>query len=319
VTLNLARHPFANLRPMRRLGIALWVVGGLAVLTAGWLFVSYLIGSSEKRAALTRLEEERAGESQRLIGLRSQLARFELAAQNREVDYLNERIAERTFAWSRLFDDLAEVLPWNVRIVSLSPLSITPARRDARGQRDSEPGEEFALRLVGGARDGEALLVFVDRLFAHPAFGHPDLEGERNADGEVQFSVTVTYRPRRDGAPPAVLASAINELSTPGQAEAQSTLTAPSAGPVASAVIAPDVAPATPGGGSPRPAAGAVPYSPPPTGNAPLVQAELAPAPLVVEPGGWPDVLTGGLSTAAPPQPEPLPLADPYSSSVGIR
>jgi hypothetical protein len=50
-----------------------------------------------------------------------------------------------------------------------------------------------------------------------------------------------------------------------------------------------------------------------------LVQAELAPAPLVVEPGGWPDVLTGGLSTAAPPQPEPLPLADPYSSSVGIR
>ena len=111
MTLNLARHPFANLRPLRRLGIALWVVGGLAVLTAGWLFVSYLIGSSEKRAALALLEDERAQESQRLSGLRAQLARFELAAQNREVDYLNERIAERTFAWSRLFDDLAEVLP----------------------------------------------------------------------------------------------------------------------------------------------------------------------------------------------------------------
>ncbi len=322
-TLNLARRPFANLRPLRRLGIALWAVGGLAVLTAGWLFVSYLIGSSEKRAALDRLEDQRAQESQRLSGLRAQLARFELATQNREVGYLNERIAERTFAWSRLFDDLAEVLPWNVRIVSLSPLSITPARRDTRGQRSSEPGEEFALRLVGGARDGEALLIFVDRLFAHPAFGHPNLENERRADAEVHFALTVTYRPRREGAPPAVTASSVTELSgsSPQQAASQAS---PPGAPAAVAGTA------APGGGgaqiaetsaAPQVGAGAAEPAPRSSAEAAWMAAgapPAAPPPLIVEPGGWSEVVTGGLTTAAPPQPEPVPLANPYSSTVGI-
>ena len=175
MTLNLARRPFANLRPLRRLAIGLWALGGVAAAAALWLFAAYLSGSAEKRAELGRLQEVGAAESQKIAGLEGELGRFDLSAQNREVAYINDRISERTFGWSALFDDLADVLPWNVRIESLSPLSITPGKRPVAAAE--QPVEKtFLLRFAGTAKDGEALLTFVDRLFAHPAFAEPDLE-----------------------------------------------------------------------------------------------------------------------------------------------
>jgi len=99
VTLNLARRPFANLRPLRRLAIGLWALGGVAAAAALWLFAAYLSGSAEKRAELGRLQEVGAAESQKIAGLEGELGRFDLAAQNREVAYINDRISERTFGW----------------------------------------------------------------------------------------------------------------------------------------------------------------------------------------------------------------------------
>jgi Tfp pilus assembly protein PilN len=336
VTLNLARRPFANLRPLRRLAIGLWALGGVAAAAALWLFAAYLSGSAEKRAELGRLQEAGAAESQRIAGLEGELGRFDLAAQNREVAYINDRISERTFGWSALFDDLADVLPWNVRIESLSPLSITPGKRPVAAA-DQPVEKTFLLRFGGTAKDGEALLTFIDRLFAHPAFAEPNLEQERRENGEeLSFSLTVTYRPHAVAAPsqfgPASSLAPPPE-SAPGAVAGLDTApaargTSPSgvAGPAPSASAA---APA-PAFGGPRSATAAA-AEPPPAGEGEAVETgEVRVESTAPGARGWIGVAAGQGTTAdvptvdprtlapAPPSP-PLPLAPTMSSTIGIR
>lgn len=330
MTLNLARRPFANLRPLRRLAIGLWLLGGVAALLSLWLYVAYASGSAEKRRELARLENSANGESARISGLEAELGRSDLASQNREIEYLNDRIAERTFAWSALFDDLAEVLPWNVRVLSLSPLSVMPNRRAGSAAAAPAPGT-FGLHLVGSARDGEALLLFVDRLFAHPSFAEPNLEQERRQNGEeLQFSLTVTYRPRGVSLPGAIVPTA---SAGPAGEQVASAVANPGAVPAA----APGTAPAT----SPLVAVEASPAAPPaveqparPVVEQPAALARLAaPASEPAAPRGWPGVEIASATTAPVPEPQldenapvepglagaPLPLDPVYSSTVGIR
>jgi Tfp pilus assembly protein PilN len=343
VTLNLARRPFANLRPLRRLAIGLWALGGVAAAAALWLFAAYLSGSAEKRAELGRLQEVGAAESQKIAGLEGELGRFDLAAQNREVAYINDRISERTFGWSALFDDLADVLPWNVRIESLSPLSITPGKRPV-APPDQQVEKTFLLRFGGTAKDGEALLTFVDRLFAHPAFAEPDLEQERRENGEeLRFTLTVTYRPHAVTAPtqfgpasstappPASAPGALAGLGTAPEAPA-----AASPSGIAGTAPSPNAAAPAPAFGVPRSAAAAA-AEPPARGDEPAPagegvvergEAEVEPAAPVTR--GWIGVDAGQGTTAevpvvdpralAPAPPSlPLPLAPTMSSTIGIR
>lgn len=204
---NLARRPFVNARPVARLALLLWLLG-LGLLIANVFSVSaYLVGSAQKRERLAELEKEIATESGRSAELVRELAGMDLEDLNDRVAYLNRRIAERTFTWGRLFDDISEVLPRDVRIVGISPLTIA---RDERG-RGRAPGSartdaaadaapEFALAINGVARSAEQLLDFIDALFARPDFAHPDLASEEAAADGLSFNATAVYRPHRDGA-----------------------------------------------------------------------------------------------------------------------
>ena len=43
--LNLSSEPFRNLRPLMRTATAMWVAGGLLLISNAWLFGSYFTGS----------------------------------------------------------------------------------------------------------------------------------------------------------------------------------------------------------------------------------------------------------------------------------
>lgn len=187
---NLARQPFLNLRPLRRVAAALTLAG--VALTA-WNVVSYLragSGAAQRSAELARLTAETAAARARLATIESDLAARDLAAENRRAIFLNDRIAERTFDWNALFDRLAEVLPRGVRLRSLTPrLGAAPADGDA-----ARP--VVSLGLDAEAEDGEAMLELVDNLFAHPAFASPNLSREsRQRGGEIAFDLSVDYFP----------------------------------------------------------------------------------------------------------------------------
>ncbi len=220
-SLNLARRPFINSRPVTRAAVLLWALGVVLLASNVSLFWSYLSGSQEKRRELaeigTRIDEERQAQ----VHLEGQIGALNLEKQNRQVSYLNQKISERTFSWSVLLDNLAKVLPDGVRLLRLAPQGIAdrePRRSGAVVVRDTKGTAPVTLQITGEAKSSEALLQFVDNLFAHPVFADPDLAREsRDKDDREQFELKVKYRPagipahspviveapaRRTGAPP---------------------------------------------------------------------------------------------------------------------
>lgn len=118
---NLARRPFVNLRPVVRLAALLWVLGGLLLAYNVWLYVSHWQGTATNRARLEALERDIDREAAKLGELDPALQRINLARQNARVAFLNRLIAYRTFPWSALFEDLEEVVPLDVRLLSVQP------------------------------------------------------------------------------------------------------------------------------------------------------------------------------------------------------
>jgi hypothetical protein len=195
--LDLAARPFVNRRPVVRLALLLWLAGGALLAGNLWLYWDFLAGRGDVHARRLEVEEAIAIEERRISGLTGELAGYDLEAQNEQVAYLNQRIDQRRFSWSRLFDELAELLPRDVRIQSL-----TPGGTDAGGRAAARRGADGAgdgrvvLGIQAEARSDEAILELVDALFADRDFERPNLIQQAAAEGGlVRFSLDTIYRP----------------------------------------------------------------------------------------------------------------------------
>lgn len=199
---NLARRPFTNQRPVKRISWLLVILGLVLLLVDLWLYTGYVTTRRANATELTEIEASIVAERQAMDTAARRLDGAEVAQQNELVGFINQRIAERTFGWSVLFDRLAYLLPQDVRLTSLAPTFGTSEepRRRARtaAQRDAlPPGRTVELRISALARQDEALLEFLDALFADPAFRNPNLAREaKQASGEVEFQLSVTYLPQ---------------------------------------------------------------------------------------------------------------------------
>jgi Tfp pilus assembly protein PilN len=199
--LNLARRPFLNSRPVVRTALLLWLIGLLLLLGNVSLFWSYLSSSADKRQQIAQGEREIERQDRAARQLQGRLDGIDLERQNEQIDFLNEKIEERTFSWSLLLDRIAEALPNDVRLVRLAPETAEKAagrgRRSQSTLKSRKVEGQVALTITGETRSDEALLRFVDNLFAHPAFADPNLlrEERQEQDGLVRFELTMQYIP----------------------------------------------------------------------------------------------------------------------------
>lgn len=233
--LNLARRPFLNSRPVVRVALLLWVLGFLLLLGNVSLFWGYLSSSADKRQQISRGEQEVARQQRAAAQLQSRLDNIDLVRQNEQVDFLNQKIEERTFSWSLLLDRLAEVLPNDVRLTRLTPRTEERAEgagtasgrsRPARGKLRREG--QIPLSITGETRNDEALLRFVDNLFAHPAFVDPNpTREERLENNLVRFDLSVQYIP---GGGPAGAAATAPKIEESPATEIQNPAPPPSGG-----------------------------------------------------------------------------------------
>lgn len=193
---NLARRPFVNDRPVRRAALLLLVAGLVLAAANGWFYTRYFIQRGANEGELVRLGEQIESEERQVAALSRRLAVADISQQNELVTFLNQRIAERTFGWSVLFDRLEDLLPEDVRLVSLSPrdASEQPAPGDPVGE------QRFNLAIVAVSRQPEAVLELIDALFADPAFRDPDLHQENFREATITFTLDVVYLPQVAGA-----------------------------------------------------------------------------------------------------------------------
>jgi Tfp pilus assembly protein PilN len=191
--LDLASRPFVNRRPVIRLSALLWLVGGLLLAGNIWLYWDFIAGRGNLHAQLRDVNEKIGIEERRISALSNELSSFDLAEQNPQVFYLNQRIGQRRFSWSRLFDELSDLLPRDVRLTSLAPSAPGDDRRDPAG---AAAGERVLLDIKAQARNDQAILDFVDALFADPSFERPNLAQQRKEQGEnIVFDLQVLYAP----------------------------------------------------------------------------------------------------------------------------
>jgi Tfp pilus assembly protein PilN len=213
--INLASRPFVNTRPVARVTAALWALGAALALAAGWSFWGYFTGREGQRAELASIEAAMERERAAIAELSRALGAIPLDNQNERVRFLNERIAERAFSWSLLFDRLAEILPADVRLLALAPRVNFGESERRRAAAAGAPGERVILQVEAVARRPEAILELLDALFASAAFERPNLARENRDGGETRFTLTVVYLP---GAAAAAAGAAV-EAAGPAAAD----------------------------------------------------------------------------------------------------
>jgi Fimbrial assembly protein (PilN) len=194
--IDLSARPFVNRRPVVRLSLLLWLVGVLLLAGNIWLYWDFIAGRGNLHSRLRDVNEKIAIEERRISSLSGELASFDLAAQNGQVTYLNRRIGQRRFSWSGLFDELSDLLPRDVRLTSLAPSAEGDGRgRNRRTQQTDWTGTgRVELAIDAQARNDQAILDFVDALFADPRFERPNLTQQReSAPGAIDFNLRVYY------------------------------------------------------------------------------------------------------------------------------
>ena len=205
---NLARAPFVNERPVRRLAVALWLLFAIVGGTAFWMSRTLRQETGTRLADLVRLNTESVNARGRAVTLEQELRAADLPAQNERAEFLNRRLAERSFSWSGLLEKLSQTMPRGVRLMRLSPEGFVRERgKSSKAMQQTAATTRVALRITGEAEETEALLEFVDRLFVHPAFDRPNLSREtEKKDLKIQFELTVGYLPQTAGEPSATAA-----------------------------------------------------------------------------------------------------------------
>ena len=184
VRLNLATAPLEN---NRRFLLGASLVGGLAFVALVWLSLqSYQAwyASREMRMESSRLQSEIRRLRQQRRELEELFRRPATRATMERAAFLNALIAQRSFPWTRIFQDLERTLPVGVRVVSLAP-------------RMNEGRVE--LRLIIGAASDEAKLEFLKAVEAAPEFSRVQALSETRATradqtDRIQLELVAWYR-----------------------------------------------------------------------------------------------------------------------------
>ena len=182
---NLASEPFRRDRPMI---VASTMVGIL--LTGVLAMLIYLALAERERAAEARATIEKLdAQMQALSREEAKLQTVLRQPQNAEVldrsVFLNALLLRKGVSWTKIFSDLEQVMPHNVRLMSVRP-QITPRN-------------ELTLDMWVGSQSPEALNNFVMQLEQSPVFGRttvPNNLSPTQNEPLYRYRVTVNYAQR---------------------------------------------------------------------------------------------------------------------------
>ena len=184
ITPNLASRPFLNTRPV-------WLVTAAAALLAlvlilldlRLLLVSNRVLGNE---VATRDELEKR-HTELVAAVRTDvnaLNRVPWRSLEARVKATNLVLREQAFSWLRMLDDIEGVMPYDVRLVTITP---------------SVGADSVMLSFEVVSRNREAMLQFLDNLLADPRFKDPTPLSERTPEesetGDYLLRLRVAYLP----------------------------------------------------------------------------------------------------------------------------
>ena len=187
--LNLASRPFKN-------NTLLWGVYGLAVLLLV-VFTTWNVRTYRRHAGWLkdlRVQNSVWDLEQRDLEQRGRLAvsavgRYDLKALFLQSNKANDVIRWKGFSWTRLFNRLEAVQPWEVRMISVIPLFHGQRGRSAR--LPTAETERSSVAVEGVAKDLRAFLELERALLLDPHFDRvePERFDTTQNTGETAFQI----------------------------------------------------------------------------------------------------------------------------------
>lgn len=182
IPVNLSSEPFRPLRPMLVASVA---AGVLLVATLGLLISLSIMQkgqATETARNLDRLQAEMRTMATEQAKLEAVLRKPENEAVLERNQFLNTLLYRKGISWTRIFDDLGKVLPYNVRLISVRP--------QVNGRN------EVTLDMIVGSDSGVPVVDMMKRLENSAQFGgflvHSSLPPSQT-EPLVRYRVTVNY------------------------------------------------------------------------------------------------------------------------------
>jgi len=179
--LNLSTRPF---KPYRAANLGLFLL--LLVLIGVSVIQFYSYQKYSTLAAASREEEgtkraEANSLKEQMQSLDAKMAKNDASKKLTEVELLNQLLVSKSFSWTRLLANLENIMPDNVRLVSLRPFV------DQQGRRGMN-------MIVRGKTFGDAT-QFLQELENSKFFSSVALavEEKKSTAGEVEFTLSAFY------------------------------------------------------------------------------------------------------------------------------
>lgn len=98
----------------------------------------------------------------------------------KEYNFLNSILGKSNLKWSKLFNQLEEILPYSVKIIVISP---------------NTKYNETRLNITAEAVDKDSQLKFIENIFNNKSFKKPTIENESidSVTNNLKFSMSVIY------------------------------------------------------------------------------------------------------------------------------
>jgi hypothetical protein len=182
IHLNLAARPYRDYRPVYAVVVVLSLLTAFLMLNNVETYYRYIRETKSTRAKVAQVEAQARIEKQKEDVAKQRVARLDLTRLDQQTRFINAKLTERAFSWSRLFDELESILADDVRLVSVSP-------------NFNEEGP-IDLQMDFEAKSGDGMVTTINRMNADPQFSDafPRNETARD-DGTYVFSLSARYQP----------------------------------------------------------------------------------------------------------------------------
>jgi type IV pilus assembly protein PilN len=188
VDINLASQPYEDARRFwLRWGGALAGLGALTMLLL-LMTVNGWIGARKDRQLIKQYEEQSAARDKEKADAQALLNLPQNSTTRDRSQFLNDLFQRKAFSWTRAFEDLEQIMPPRLHVVSIHP--------------ELAPDNELEIKLIVAGDSREHALDLVSKMEASQHFHETYIEEETTEIGggsspgdAVQFHISALYVP----------------------------------------------------------------------------------------------------------------------------
>jgi type IV pilus assembly protein PilN len=186
IDINLATQPYEDSRRFWTYWGSGLAVLGLITLVLGYLAIAGFIQASHERAKIAGLQREIAAYDQEKAAAQAMLSLPENRLVRDQSRFLNDLFQRKSFSWTKVFEDLEQVMPAHLHVVSIQP--------------DMSKDNNLEIKLVVAGESREQALDLVRKMEGSQRFKETHIDTERSevqptSGDHVLFDLSAQYIP----------------------------------------------------------------------------------------------------------------------------